>query len=166
MRSKRWEQFSATFSEAACPLVETVGFAPGLAFPVNALSTMRSRRWQIPVLLLGVAVAVFTWGLQYKLSLYDPPQAVTRKMPRAKLLSADEQAAVAASPVASLAKPPAKAIQAIFFCILFTFLLPLASPVSQLGSQQESTAERLRLPRWSVNINAFFRPPPFLHAGL
>ena len=127
---------------------------------------MRSRRWQIPVLLLGVAVAVFTWGLQYKLSLYAPPQAVTRKMPRAKLLSADEQAAVTASPVASLAKPPAKAVQAIFSCIFLIFLLQLTSSFPKAAFRQERTADRLRLPRWSVNMNAFFRPPPPLNAGL
>ncbi|MES2222967.1 MAG: hypothetical protein V4587_18600, partial [Acidobacteriota bacterium] len=66
-------------------------------FPGSKTTTKRCIRWEIPLLLLGLAVAVFTWGLQYKLSLYDPPQAITRNMPRAKLLSADEQAAVAAS---------------------------------------------------------------------
>jgi hypothetical protein len=127
---------------------------------------MRSRRWQIPILLLGLAVAVFTWGLQYKLSLYDPPQAVTRKMPRAKLLSADEQAAVAANPVASLAKPPKKAIQTVFSCIFLIFLLRLTSPILGPAAREELTADRLRLPRWSVNMNAFFRPPPSITAVL
>ena len=48
---------------------------------------------------LGLAVCVFAWGLQYKLSLYDPPRAASHQIPEAKLLSRDEQSSAAESPL-------------------------------------------------------------------
>ena len=44
---------------------------------------------------LGLAISVFAWGLQYKLSLYDPPHCSSHEIPEAKLLSRNEQATVA-----------------------------------------------------------------------
>jgi len=41
--------------------------------------------------LFGLAIAVFAWGTQYKVSLYDPPQAASHSIPPAKLLSDDQQ---------------------------------------------------------------------------
>ena len=43
---------------------------------------------------LGLAISVFAWGLQYKLSLYDPPHCSSHEIPEAKLLSRNEQATV------------------------------------------------------------------------
>lgn len=145
-----------------------VKFAPSLSFPVSTSCTKRSRRWRIPLLLLGLTVAVFTWGLQYKLSLYDPPQAVTRKMPSAKLLSADEQAAISASQLSSLASPPEKTIRTIFTSILLLFVLKLTSPSLQPAARMESlTASRTWLWRRFANMNAFFfLPPPSLNTTL
>ena len=40
---------------------------------------------------IGLAIAVFTWGLQYKLSLYYPPHSTYHQIPEAKLLSRNEQ---------------------------------------------------------------------------
>lgn len=34
---------------------------------------------------------MFLWGLQYKLSLYDPPQSASHSIPMAKLLSRNEE---------------------------------------------------------------------------
>lgn len=147
--------------EAAYLPFAVVKFAPSLSFPVSTSCTKRSSRWRIPLLLLGLTVAVFTWGLQYKLSLYDPPQAVTRKMPSAKLLSADEQAAIAASPLSSFASPPEKTIRTRFTSILLLFVLKLASPSLQPAVRMESlTATRGWLLRRFSNMNAFFFLPP------
>jgi hypothetical protein len=44
------------------------------------------------LVLLGVCV--FAWGLKYKLSLYDPPQSVSHRMPAAKLLAAKDDVAL------------------------------------------------------------------------
>lgn len=46
----------------------------------------------LSVLLMGLAV--FGWGLYYKLSLYQAPQSVTHLAPHAKLLSQKERTAV------------------------------------------------------------------------
>jgi hypothetical protein len=40
--------------------------------------------------LVVLGICVFGWGLRYKLSLYDPPHSVDRRMPEAKLLSGKE----------------------------------------------------------------------------
>ena len=58
--------------------------------------TIKDRR-TFTVNMLGIlflALAVFGWGLQYKLSLYDPPGSVTTSTPQAKLLSQKERPAV------------------------------------------------------------------------
>jgi hypothetical protein len=47
--------------------------------------------------LLGVCV--FSWGLKYKLSLYDPPHAVSHHMAAARLLSGKERNALPLSAV-------------------------------------------------------------------
>ena len=55
---------------------------------MNASSTRRPRFSRFTLCLLGLAFCVFTWGLQYKLSLYDPPQAASHSsFHSAKLLS-------------------------------------------------------------------------------
>src|SRR5271167_2450542 len=50
------------------------------------------RQWKVPgFYLVALALAVFVWGLSYKLSLYDPPQASSHRMVAAKLLSNRER---------------------------------------------------------------------------
>jgi hypothetical protein len=112
---------------------------------------------------LGLAFCVFVWGLQYKLSLYDPPQAVSHTIPTAKLLSKNEQPAAGETPlirkvgVSDGEKP--------------RLLLPLALPLLATLSlfyrpaliNRDSDAER----PWQLYLQAslnhfFFRPPPIL----
>jgi len=59
---------------------------------------------------LGLAICVFSWGLQYKLSLYDPPQAVSHQFPTAKLLSKNEQSRATDSPRVVRTRTSAKVI--------------------------------------------------------
>jgi hypothetical protein len=66
------------------------------------------------LILLGLGLSVFGWGLQYKLSLYDPPQASSHQMPQAKLLSQDEQATAAHTSLT--AKIPVKFCWAVLSC--------------------------------------------------
>lgn len=40
---------------------------------------------------LGLALSLFVWGMQYKLSLYDPPESISHSIPAAKLLSGSEK---------------------------------------------------------------------------
>ena len=111
---------------------------------------------------LGLAFCVFAWGLQYKLSLYDPPQAASDKIPQAKLLSKNEQSGIAEGPQVVRAK--------IFTRVRFTvptnpFPISL-SPLRILSSQASSHAEHRTNHSWHLRrglLNTFFvRPPPIL----
>lgn len=112
--------------------------------------------WALLPILLGVAV--FAWGLQYKLSLYDPPQSECR-MPAAKLLSKNELPPVATFSAGALGRSQnAIAPQRLHSgaCILLAALV--------LGVRFSTAYEhrtRALLPLRSVDIDAFLvRPPP------
>lgn len=115
-------------------------------------------------LLLGLSVAVFAWGLKYKLSLYDPPQSISHSIPAAKLLSKDERASGAADLGPATADRTSEvshlgSLQSIYFLVIlvmsWSFLL---------------AETRLRWPDFSltrfvpyVGLAIFsFRPPPTL----
>ena len=64
--------------------------------PEDMSDRTRNKRFS-PIAALGVlliGIAVFGWGLYYKLSLYQAPQSVTHLAPHAKLLSQKERAAM------------------------------------------------------------------------
>lgn len=112
---------------------------------------------------MGLALAVFTWGLGYKLSLYDPPHASSHLIPTAKLLSQDEQAVPAKHLLTSSAKAPTEVMQPLYWGA-FLFLLLVPSTQDPLGSGQKQ--QEVRLP-WRLRFSAsfssfFFRPPPVL----
>jgi hypothetical protein len=113
---------------------------------------------------LALAFCVFTWGLQYKLSLYDPPQAVSHQIPTAKLLSRDEQATASESPLIRENSVSQKVLLVTLFSFLLSFFL-LA--LNLLGpGVQVSRGLNTELP-WLLRMRAsmsafFFRPPPFL----
>lgn len=110
-----------------------------------------------------LAISVFSWGLQYKLSLYDPPKSSSHQIPSAKLLSKDEQAAKVYGPLISKAKISLKAIPVVLPSVFLFFLLALNLPNSPSPGQDK----RESCPVWrlchqaSMNV-FFFRPPPVL----
>jgi hypothetical protein len=113
------------------------------------------------LILLGLGLSVFGWGLQYKLSLYDPPQASSHQMPQAKLLSQDEQATAAHTSLT--AKIPVKFCWAVLSCAFFFFTLAFDRQSSLASSQRARETSR----PWCLHIRAhlnafFFRPPPIL----
>jgi len=108
---------------------------------------------------MGLALAVFTWGLQYKLSLYDPPQAASHKMPEAKLLSKDEHALVADGVLIADTAIPAGLVlsHGVFFLFLSAYVLPIEA----MKRRTERNRERPWSMICSAGMNAFFfRPPP------
>jgi hypothetical protein len=112
--------------------------------------------------LLGLAVCVFAWGLQYKLSLYDPPQAASRQVPMAKLLSQNEQSWATESPLIVRTRTAARVI---YPASIAAFLggLGLGTVTLQVLNQREQQANRswpMRR-RFFLN-NLFVRPPPIL----
>ena len=118
---------------------------------------------RLAFLFLGLAISVFTWGLQYKLSLYDPPQAISHQIPEAKLISKNEQTVEAKNPILDVSGASAKAVQLILssiFLLISVALNLLHAPVSverERDAQLPWHAERF------ASLNAFFfRPPPAL----
>ncbi len=111
---------------------------------------------------LGLAACVFTWGLQYKLSLYDPPQATTHQIPKAKLLSRDEQPGPTESPLVVRTKASSRVIYTVpaaMFFILSLVLGMLNSPASGQRGRRVNRSWHLR----HATLNAVFvRPPPIL----
>jgi hypothetical protein len=106
---------------------------------------------------------VFTWGLQYKLSLYDAPNSASRQIPEAKLLSGNEQSRAAENTFVEATKaPPAVAYPLIFSAftaLLLAFALAYAAMSGQ-GMQESRRPWRLSCRRSMTAF--FFRPPPVL----
>lgn len=111
---------------------------------------------------LGLAVCVFAWGLQYKLSLYDSSQGASQRIQQAKLLSRNEQFGIAESPLEVRAKTSTAVScslpSAVFFAVFLSFgiLNPQAS-----GQREERASRSWHLRRGLFNI-FFVRPPPIL----
>lgn len=110
-----------------------------------------------------LALCVFVWGLEYKLSLYDPPHSLARLVPIAKLLSKNEQPQIAASalavtaPGALVAPMPRTASPDRF--LFSTLLIALVLPAVQTWNRRVTAAPIRRVHRAS---SFFVRPPPFL----
>jgi cytochrome c-type biogenesis protein CcmE len=109
---------------------------------------------------LGLAVCVFTWGLQYKLSLYDPPQAHSHQIPQAKLLSKNEQIGTTESRQVVRTKISTRVSFSIPTTIFLVLLLALSVFNRQASFQRkQSTSRAWNLRRGLFNI-FFVRPPP------
>lgn len=111
--------------------------------------------------LLFLALSVFAWGLQYKLSLYDPPQSFAHQVPIAKLLSKNEQPRIASS---SSVAPPDRAAQAVLPIALGILLLPVYFAVLSLPAAFRSWrlgADRSWKLQFPPRKTFFVRPPPF-----
>jgi hypothetical protein len=122
----------------------------------NASRTRRAVLLQLGLLMLSLAV--FGWGLQYKLSLYQGKNSIAHLTPEAKLLSQKERPATAQafsdrSPVV----PAFPAFAAFVFVAAASLLRQAAARYVRTGSM-----ERSRLPRPPCLQALFFRPPPVL----
>jgi hypothetical protein len=135
----------------------------GLSFPVDLRRTNR----HIPAWLvsgfIGLSLLVFAWGLGYKLSLYDPPQSDSHKIPQAKLLSKNERAIASLSPLLN----DANGSPLVFYAVLSSVLLLLALSyrplsASALDLRKFDVKQSWRL-RHRTGLNFFFAlPPPVL----
>ncbi len=112
---------------------------------------------------LGLTLTVFTWGLQYKLSLYDSPHSVSRQIPAAKLLSRNEQTKLSDRSLISIARPVLRRIPvhlilpaiALFFSVqLNRFGETACGEDGPKGSHQQ------RVRSFASLTAFFFRPPP------
>jgi hypothetical protein len=111
---------------------------------------------------IGLAFCVFMWGLQYKLSLYEPPEAASHHIPKAKLVSENEQSSSTESPLIVRTTTTTRVIFAVPTAVFFILLLIPSVLNPQLSGQREQRASRSRLPRRPHLRTYFVRPPPVL----
>jgi hypothetical protein len=109
----------------------------------------------LPLGFLMLSLAVFGWGLQYKLSLYQGKDSITHQAPVAKLLSQKERPATAQTLDARFPEVPA--FTAFVFVAMASLLRLAATRYLRTGS-----IERSRPPRPPCLQALFFRPPPVL----
>jgi hypothetical protein len=109
----------------------------------------------LPLGFLMLSLAVFGWGLQYKLSLYQSKDSITHQAPVAKLLSQKERPATAQTLDGRFPEVPA--FTAFVFVAMASLLRLAATRYLRTGS-----IERSRPPRPPCLQALFFRPPPVL----
>lgn len=130
---------------------------------VSVAHKIRPNLSRFTFVFLGLAISVFTWGLQYKLSLYDPPHSTSHDIPEAKLLSRNEQATASGGLFVSSTGVWPLIGQAVSFGLLVYVLLRFNLAAAPRFRHQARIAKR----PWRVScrpgLNAFFfRPPPAL----
>lgn len=124
------------------------------------LTSYNARKWNTFALsILGLAIAVFAWGVHYKVSLYKHPPTAMHHGVSAKLLSDRER------PVADISVEIERATTPVIvvagFCaalVLFTSLLLDPKQQSRWVLQRRFNSQRRPLPQ--VSRQLFFRPPP------
>jgi hypothetical protein len=128
----------------------------------------RKIRRRIPKLCVGVAwclcFAVFGWGLQYKMSLYNLPGRHSTSVSTAKLLSQKERPASSLDLESALS--PAMSPQVLrsytavlFAAVLLDLVLLIYLRVQAVMADGEACQRRL-----AGSVFFFFRPPPILVA--
>lgn len=137
----------------------------GNSITLSSSSKRRSIVSSLNVAFIGLALAVFAWGTQYKISLYDPPQAGSHQVPPAKLFSEDQQTALSKSslihrsPISDTrctANAPWVGMYSDYVTLQFCGL-----PITPALGRGELRALRLWTLRRRAILSTFsFRPPP------
>lgn len=126
------------------------------------LSIPRHRRG-LRVLAFGLVllgVCVFAWGLRYKLSLYDSPHAIGRRMPEAKLLTGKERTAIPVVDMRRAANPePPLALTGL--ALVFVVLMGAKLFPGFSGRMPQLGLASIMPPRASLRAHCP-RPPPSL----
>lgn len=118
-----------------------------------------SRFWMTMFIVL--ATCVFLWGLQYKLSLYEPQQSASHNIPMAKLLSQNELSSTSENSSYTQPKSRTKVLLAAFHAlpIMLLILCAIFAAESSRCECVESHSQQLR----QALLESFFvRPPPVL----
>jgi hypothetical protein len=123
---------------------------------------IQGRRPQVAAALVALflAIAVFGWGLQYKLSLYDHPSDHPSSAPHAKLLSQKERPA--SSNAVGLIVPDTRQLQSsVLLLALLVWTISLGSYVTQFSWMRSRALISYSSQQRSAVSNYFaFRPPP------
>lgn len=121
------------------------------------LTPKNARSWNVfALLILGLAVSVFAWGLRYKLSLYESAPPAANHVTLAKLLSNRERAADAVVQI-ERATTSLPAVICVAFALFASFLLD-SKWQSRWVLQRGENRQRRPIPEAARHIS--FRPPP------
>jgi hypothetical protein len=112
----------------------------------------------LPLGLLMLSMAVFGWGLQYKLSLYKSKDSISHIAPEAKLLSQKERPAAVQAPVQPKGLP---AWPVVLLVLLTLGLFQAAARYLRFGIWEAAWP-----PLPSCLRVIFVRPPPQLSFSL
>jgi hypothetical protein len=112
----------------------------------------------LPLGLLMLSLAVFGWGLQYKLSLYQAKNSIAHSTPEAKLLSQKERPATTQAVDTRTPEGPGfLGFTAFVLLAVASLLRPAAGRYLRIEGRERSRASR---PPCLQAL--FFRPPPVL----
>jgi hypothetical protein len=125
---------------------------------MNLSNTSRRQSQMMSLGMLLLAFAVFSWGVQYKLSLYNPPAKASARMAEAKLLSQKERASVANASESTLARAAQPILPVVFAYVASAMLIALGLFPS--ASSQSNVRSSAQLPKQPSQSFFFFRPPP------
>jgi hypothetical protein len=121
------------------------------------LTPKKTRTWNVLVLsILGLAIAVFAWGLRYKLSLYESQAPSVHHVAAAKLLSNRERPADAVVRIERAITP-----SLIVLCVTFLLFAGLRLDPRRQSRwilQRALNPQRRLIPLAAQQI--FSRPPP------
>jgi hypothetical protein len=119
-------------------------------------------RTSIVMGIVFLALAVFGWGVKYKISLYDPPGSVSTHMSHAKLLSQKERP-VSSGDLDPVRPPLLQPQSSIFYptFLIAAIVLGLHFTV-WLWVLTRATDDDPYRQRSSNSIYFSFRPPPVL----
>jgi hypothetical protein len=116
----------------------------------------RPKLSRLTFVFVGLVISVFTWGLQYKLSLYQGKDAISHQMPEAKLLSQRERPTI--DRVVSVRPSPLPVFPlfpVLIIAAVASALFKAAARYAPIGSVERS------LPAFPPCLQAIFlRPPP------
>ena len=125
---------------------------------MNLSNTSRRQSQMMSLGMLLLAFAVFSWGVQYKLSLYNPPAKTSARMAEAKLLSQKERVSVSNASESILAPAAQPILPVVFACLASAMLIALGLFPSAYS--QSNVRACAQLPKQPSQSFFFFRPPP------
>jgi hypothetical protein len=118
-------------------------------------SNLARRLKRLPLAMLLLAMAVFGWGLHYKLTLYGSGAQVQASEPAAKLLSERERDNQKIGQSVELSKPPIEPAYVPALALALTLLV-----MQVRSSDFEDVGEVPRADFPSMENSLFMRPPP------
>lgn len=110
--------------------------------------------------MLLLAFAVFSWGVQYKLSLYHPPAKASAHMAEAKLLSNKERPVQCNAPELAVAFIAQPVLTVVFACLAGALLVGL--DLFGYIYAQTDVRDNAQIPKQPSQSFFFFRPPPVI----